>query len=503
MTEVADVVEIPRVEAWGEQNRSVSDASLSSSREQLALVGFANSLYTVSTGNDDSIADETDVRNEAKLLMSLSAVDPKFTDETSGRITPPSDISSCGSRARDAFTFSCPSLSLENFAEESGTQASINSSEPPSQSIEGLPNSIPSALLGRVLKVDDRDALRLSSEAMARNIMQSYNKAIQWRVESWIRSLSQVLVDKEKELKEEGMATEENLKLLCESSEALLILQLREISEKVRATHASTKFNVLPHRLPKEDDEAEKRAKRQRLSEQGGWREAGLEESEYEYSVAHVLALECDISVTAPGVGNISIDLQVPGTMKGTFLSVEDGNEQLVDVTIDVDTGILASMIEKSSRTAVRASVEALLQGEVAEEQDSTEAGSVVEVAPTTVDHVAPIHSEEAHPSTSPKRRISDASMSGTAVVTPREYSSPVEFVDGVKGIIPAFPDNLESEHKGFSGLATRLPQMKKRSKQLPNVITPSKSARPILVGKGPGPDLPTLVEVALQFHTD
>ena len=185
---------VPQTLGWEPSSRSVSDSTLgsfTSSSEQLALSSFAHQLYSVSSSNDPCIAEENDVRQEAKLLMSLACLTPNTISVQSGRVSPPSDSSThtvSSKRTRDSFRFACPSLSLEDHSQEGGLQNTTLPSSQPSSS-QNKTEIAPAALLGRVLHVDDRDALRLSSEAMARNIMQSYEKAIHWRIQSWIDSL--------------------------------------------------------------------------------------------------------------------------------------------------------------------------------------------------------------------------------------------------------------------------------------------------------------------------
>jgi hypothetical protein len=533
--EEGDVSSIPRSLAWDTQARTISEGSLTSnsSSEQLALMGFAHRLYSVSSNKDPCIAEEKDVRNEARLLMSLSCIPPASITVESGRITPPSDASSCNSlssRHRDSFRFSCPSLSLENRSQETKLQTPHfpSSSSNSSQTTTG---SEPAALLGRVLKVDDPDALRLSSEAMARNIMQSYEKAIQWRIQSWVDQLSRILVDKEKELKAQGIATEENIRFLCESSEAMVIVRLQEMSKEIKVIDSCNVFNVLPQRASSsQDGESEPPMKKLRTSSEEQPEDSGLEETEYEYTVSHLLSFDCDLNIHAPAVGHASINLQVPGIMKGTFVSFEDGHEHLADVVIDLNTDILASMIEKSCRVVVRSTVEALLKNQDLKEQEPEKQGEeevaqeVPQEVPVQVDDSAsqaresPQEEEGPAPSCTPKRKLSDERVSGVVLITPRETSSPSSFEDSDnedRKVILSIPDNFSSDQPkpvlspqpqrasditAMSSFATRFPIMKK-SHKLPMVVTPSKSVHNFVEGDGPGPNLPTLVEVALQLH--
>lgn len=507
---------------WEPQARTVSESSLTTSAEQLALMGFANRLYSVSSSNDPGIADEKDLRVEAKLLMSLSGIPPSSITVDSGRITPPSDASSChsmSSRQRDSFRFSCPSLSLE----PNGGAVMEEASSSSSFSSKGSVASSPAALLGRTLKVEDVDALRLSSEAMVRNIMQSYEKAIQWRIQSWIKSLSRILISKETQLEEMGMATEDNLKILRESSEAMLIVRLEEIRNDIKVIDACNHFDVLPQKAQSYQDEPAQ--KRQRMSD-------NLEEGHYEYTVSHLLNLDVDLNLHAPAVGNAAIDLKVPGTMNGTFVSFENGREQITDVVIDINTDILASMIEKSSRIVVRSVVEAVLKGEETKpegeersttgesaqvsEDDAVEDNSSVrkacdtsETCPTPGINPQIQLSQAAPASTTPKRKVSDERIGDLVFVTPRECTSSSSSTEGCdhddqRPVILSIPNDFgEGQPKPMLAPqpSARGLVMKTSILEPPSIVTPSKSSLSFIESDGEGPNLPTLVEVALQLQ--
>ena len=184
---------------WGTVNKTETGyMSPVASNEQLTLMGMANQLGSSILSNEPGIADESDVRREAKLLMSLSCRPPECISDGSGRTTPESVGSSCpsvpSSTRRNTFRFTCPSLSLENPGKVS--QSLDGNADPKSKNVTSSVAPPPAKLLGRSLKVEDRDALRLSAEAMARNLMQSYQKALQWRIQAWIDSLSTLLVRK-------------------------------------------------------------------------------------------------------------------------------------------------------------------------------------------------------------------------------------------------------------------------------------------------------------------
>ncbi|CAJ1934517.1 unnamed protein product [Cylindrotheca closterium] len=577
-----DDIPVPQ-QVWEEScgsSRSVSEGSLNASSEQLALSGFAYQLTSIIGSDDGSIADEVHVQEEAKLLMSLSCSSPvnhstqsssnggstttnktnattpstttnnsnnHYNTTSTGRITPSSDTSSCYSNTsskRDSFGFTCPSLSLENHSREADCNYQSQqphdhqSTQEPSSSSSSSQSSLPSVLLGRSLKIDDKDALRLSSEAMGRNILQSYKKALEWRIKSWEHSLSKILVRKERDLA--ATLDEAAMQALLTSGEANLLLALQVMETKLRVIDATTSFKVLPQRLNKEhfnsDNNSDQQhpSKKQRIDVNSAAASAGLEETEYEYQVAHAMTLEGCLNIHTPA-GYCKIELEVPGSMTGTFLSHGEG-EELTDVSMDVNTDILAAMIEKSSRKVIRAAAEALLKGEVAEEEEPKKeeqvATEVTEAEADTAkaicsqeDGAMDLHEEEVvsttqpEPTTStPKRKHSEEHMSRMVVITPagrNSSSSPSSFGDSDyedKPVLFSLPDSFPSSDEADGDNSPSKPSLRmltpkpsrasnkkaKRSKlSLPTVVTPHKTQHSEAITSGTGPTLPLLVEVA------
>jgi hypothetical protein len=393
-------------------------------------------------------------------------------------------------------------------------------------------------MLSRTLKVDDKDAMRLSSEAMARNIIESFQKAMEWRIHSWVGSLSKVLVIKEMELKKSliNMGNNKETQQLLQqelyfSNEAVLVKTLREIEGKVQVLEATTAFKVL--NKISQVDETGSALKKRRMGDQED--RTGLEEGEYVYDVIHVLEMQCSLDISSPA-GNVRIDLNVPGRINGTFFSSEDGDitDKLTDVTIYLNTDMMASMIEKSSRIAVRVSTESLLNGEqesnnVEKSADATtvpQEQSVPAAKPATT-LVATSHI----PTRSPKRKVDDSNVSGLVVITPARNitSSPSSFGESdneadhnqpvIFQIPNSFPSSKESGNilhpqasragnKAVStpsaslNFAARLPPKKymlqqKNSKSLAAVITPLKTKGPEYIEREKGPNLPILMEAA------
>lgn len=335
-----------------------AEASLSygeATREHMSLVDFARRyLGSFLTSEQPGIGDET--RQEATLLMSLLATAPEklekddfvattttTTNKDSGRSasTDSSLSSSSGSSKRSQFSFTCPSLSLERCPYE----------RPAPQLTTTTPSSSPAFLLGRPLKVDDADALRLNADAMALNVLQSFQKALEWRIQTWMQALSKSVWEKEKELLRKG-ADNEELKALLYTKEACLIVALQQVEKNLRVTGAGTHFRVL------EEIAEESPSKRRRLDSGSSLQE---DMGDYNYAVTHSLVMECVINLETPA-GYAEITLHVPGTMEGSFLSGEPGTEEMKSVVINLDTNILSAMIEKGCRTIVRASVESWME---------------------------------------------------------------------------------------------------------------------------------------------
>jgi hypothetical protein len=317
-----------------------------------------------------------------------------------------------------------------------------------------------------------------------------------------VNALSRTILKKERSLIEYN-ASEDRIQELLKSAEAKLVVNLREIAKKLQVLDASTSFKVLPTRVPN-TGASEPPAKKQRVEEEEDG--TGMEETEYQYNVSHMLTLESYLHISSPGAGFIEIELKVPGAMKGTFLSIESDAEQLTDVMIEVNTDILAAMIEKSSRMVVRSSVEALLKAE--QEKDTEEATKEKR------EKVASPTFTPAIPTFTPKRKYSDERVSGLVVVTPRDTSSPSSFEDSDcddKPVLLSIPDNFCGQPKTTLRMLTpqpsrardgdnipftaRLPRKKERP--LPYVVTPHKTSRLYVEARGKGPNLPVLVEVA------
>ena len=489
--EIADAAEaLSYVSTTGEEQKILSS-------EQVSLMDFAAGLGSCICTSE---SDEKSTHKEATLLMSLSATTP--LDNTPLDNTEESLSSDSSLSKRSEFSFTCPSLSLESVPSpvENDKETKLAG-----EHIKGVDDSLvkedegktplrPATLLGRPLKLEDADALRLSADAMARNVLQSYQKAMNWRIQTWIRALSAALVVKEKQMLRDGADTSQLMELL-NTKEALLVAALQEVGKQITVTESATSFRVLPNRV--ESHSGESPSKRRRVGS-----EESLEEIEiYHYTVTHALVLECVIYLETPA-GFSEINLEVPGTMEGTFLCGEPGTtEELKSVVVDVDTDMLSAMIENSCRMVARASAESAMQV-IAESTPETPVEEKQEQeAPKNGTSVS---DEETLLTPAPQSFANDDLA---AVVTPRNLFSSAPRQPNVNSMLLTIPDDFDkprriSPQPGSPALGTssafftpRTPTL--RTKDVPLISPPVNEVyREVPVN---GPSLPLLVEAACR----
>jgi hypothetical protein len=80
--------------------------------------------------------------------------------------------------------------------------------------------------------------------------------------------------------------------------------------------------------------------------------------SSSKYTLTHALSLESTCSVSTSGEKKISVSLQTPGLIHGTFVRNSDGDVTLLEMSISLDTESLALSIEEKSRRVVRSAAE-------------------------------------------------------------------------------------------------------------------------------------------------
>lgn len=399
----------------------------------------------------------------------------------------------------------------------------------------------PALLLGRPLKVDDRDALRLSADAMARNVLQSFQKAMDWRLQVWTEAICKQLAHQEKTMLQDGASMEE-IKNLLQTPEAALVVLLRHLADDhtIAVNSVNTSFQVLPQRVdPKTEETQQPQERRSSLDStstasslshddhQGPHHESGLtnaslgglQESDYLYTVSFKLEFTCDIYVETPA-GLTEITLKVPGTIQGKFLSNEvDPVAELRSVEVNLDTECLAKMVEKGCRTVVRTSVEKALE-ELSQDQGTEEedANGGPEETNTTTESKEPTPSATTDLLSSP-----NAHASSTAVITP--HNATQRSSDGYSSRMPKdlfpIPDDFSgSSRRAAAGDGPKTPpppsaslpikrgsppttttdEERAAKRRLPLISPPgNKNHGQFHEVKEDGPSLPMLVEVACR----
>jgi len=475
--------------------------------EQLALIGFAARLGTCVSQEDGSIATDGDLRQDAQLLMSLmtststtSVIDEPLSSDEEIAVQSSNgghdDLQNSGSH-QQSFAFSCPSLSLD--ASSFQTRPSVIQRQVTDGSSERALTHVqpPAVLLSRPLGVDDRDAMRLSAEAMARNMLQSFHTAVQWRIDTWVSELAESLVLQERDLLAQG-ASQDDLRELLSSSEALVLASLKHRASKFDVLDARTSYRVRPQRMEKDSRISSPActappAKKRKLET----------DSDKVYSVSHALSFQTVLNLST-SAGFTEVTLEAPGIIEGTFTITKAGEETLTGVSVQIDTRVLARMMEKSSRIVVRTATHSCLEAKA--------------YAPAMVETEAIpecLYTTQLDLSAAPSTDADEPSQTG--VVTPRYPSpKPTSYGDSDPESMDKFtyfplPDDLEQtvgETKAFLRMVSPQPRSQEQSFAHFRTPTSSKILVPSLVSPQPftetlpkmdtsGPSLPALVEAA------
>ena len=503
---------------------------MSDTTEQLMLIGFAARLGTC-VSHDECESDDGDIRSEAQLLMNLlvsnttaevDSVEDSW-DGVSSMIVNEfycrKGSSKVENRNQNSFQFSCPSLSLDAKAPltpSESTAPKLRRRLASDDSERSIPSLVappaPIIAMGRPLVVEDRDALRLSAEAMGRNILKTYEKALQWRKQCWVDTLGRPLVDEEAQLKVAG-ASEGELRALLETPEAKVISSLHKAT--IDVLDARTSFRVLSQRWDKNYGNSELSPLKRRKVVVAG------DETGEEYCAAYVLSFQAVFNISSPA-GYSQVTLEAPGFIEGKFVSSPAGDVNLTGATVEIDTRVLASMIEKSSRIIARASAEAIINCD----DDLTEVAELSLAPPCPT-------SEEQYLSTLPTTMTTPHLEStgddeefppGPMIVTPRSKSKPHAYCDNdfeiVKKACLPLPEDIfaQSHQRSFLRMVSPPPgsSSSDESVDLNPLCLTMKRAGPSLVSPPPssyfgdvprteyltfnsktGPSLPALLEVA------
>jgi len=282
----------------------------------------------------------------------------------------------------------------------------------PCLSLSDIPQSFPSTpahLFSRHIKTHKNSDGNVAAETLASNIMQSFLMALDLRGKVWIKSLSDYLNAEYKFNREkigQGLRSKGNhmggsecqvnndtvsnnlnraggefnkapsssLALLhqqlIQSKEARVLRAISYVATSVIVHDARTTFHVLEQQVDRTlsngnvvtDEDRERRSKSTEADygERQTKRRKTRRYCENPYKLSHTINLEtrCTVSTTCKesrgGQSHMSIVLQSPGVINGTFLRSCDGSIKLVDVVVELDTHALASSMEDNSRLVIR-----------------------------------------------------------------------------------------------------------------------------------------------------
>ena len=411
--------------------------------EQMALTDFAAQLGAHIAMGDAEGKKKEDIREEAEILLSLLSANPPSknasVDEDDYPYAPEYQDDGDLIRRDPSFSFTCPLLSLEHrththqdsIATQGGSDGSTTTEGSSPSSTDTTP--APAVLLGRMLVSNgSSEETEKTGDIMARNIAESFHKAVEWRIQTWIYSLSSILVQREKELME-AHANDDIIRELLDTAEARVLSCLQKAASDIEVVDTKTNMRVLSQRIDRSEE----------LYHQGGappLKKRKVEElatlqteSEYKYAVAHVLSFESTINLKTPA-GYTEVTIEAPGIIEGTFLSSDLGEDILTGVSVEVDTDVIAKAIERSGRIVARTATHALIptnedeleDEETPKEQEQTE--------------------EEAHSPTPDAQICNNEEATLAAIVTPHKTaSSPLyEATDNIP--IPNDFDNVAKE---------------------------------------------------------
>lgn len=567
------------------QNREFSYRPQLESHDKSRIVSDSDSESSLTFPSRGNINDD------AKLLLNLKEVVPEtdlFTETNSSPRTISLSLSfeaqrhyeekSTGSNARRSksvnsanqspdsndtshtFSFSCPSLSLHDAAGRT------------------LDNGIPSQLFSR--SVNKRSSLNVSyiAENLASNVMQSFITALEWRTKVWIMDISKSLSSKFNEelaklgchsltKKQEAKKSKgekssvDNLKeKLKKSQEARVINALSKTRSTIIIHDVRTTFFVLekqPVNTVVTDEEEKKdesdqsfahteifRPLKKRRTVTDETSSSQVKVSSSKYTLSHTLNLDSRFSVSTSCDKKITVSLQTPGTIHGTFIRNEGGDVMLVGITIDLDTQNLAYAIEQKSRHVVRSATEEFIispvyiaplpvqQTSIALVSDDTSNGGIVE---SSDDEASSKRSRTTNISVPFTPRSTDSYGYGdNALVTPNEreytyYSDSSEMppppprfpIDGnpntsevrtnflnPRRVSPTTADSNAMTKTFVSGLVSPTPTndicyVDSGKRTRPPLVSPNLNSS-VVTKKAldsKGPYLPTLVDVAGGVH--
>lgn len=267
------------------------------------------------------------------------------------------------SNKQDTFVLSCPRLSLKS-------DFNIVPSNAPSI-------SSPSYLFSRPIKTEPINIYSLAMgdvpDSLANNLVESFNTAMKWQTKTWVKALSRVLSVRY-ELKKSNMAkaagpNSEEIDLrsiqdeLKESNEARVIGSLTKASSAIFIHDVRTTFSVLEQQLDQRGNtEGEEKKESEMLPSKKRKHISGhatdTTEIQTPYVLSHAIILDTRCSVSTSPMKKMSVCFRTPGVIRGTFVRDCDGNNQLKNVSIDLNTEALAKAMDENCRRVLRSASE-------------------------------------------------------------------------------------------------------------------------------------------------
>ena len=360
------------------------------------------------------------------------------------------------------FAFSCPSLSIDGNhqrAKRTMTAATgrlILAAED-AAAMDGKDSGSnapkmqqPADLLGRTLLTHHREGVSEATDVMARNVLQAFSVALEWRYSAWVGSLAKVLRLKKALMAQEQQHSREERQqgsdggeagdadeIVVASSfnedmddgydyaEATAIEYLARTISDLSVIDVKTAFRV-QQPSDRELVQPKKRIKVRQVTLENDSGASRL------YERSSPLTFEAVLTVlVGPNAEPMRVVLGTGGTITGTFAGTSngaEGEEVLVGVDLKLDTDGLAHSVEEQSRLLVRAAAETAMGGGGAPSFHATLPAAAN--APTRIldltqppmsaeeqqysPHVT-VHNEQYSPVPAPK----------PVVVTPRQGNSP------------------------------------------------------------------------------
>ena len=420
--------------------------------EQMALSEFAAQLEAhVALDNAQPPAKKEDIREEAEILLSLlSAATSQNGSVDEGDCQFGMEYQEGGDLIRRApsFSFTCPVMSLNEGSHRDADKAQGSSSDTATEqyfdSDSIATTSVPAILMGRKLKGDGSKDTEKSGDRIARNIADSFRKAVEWRIQKWIHSLSSILVQRERSLVE-AHASDDIIRELLDTPEARVLLYLQKAASAIQVVGAKTRLNVRPQRINRNQESrgVPPPLKKRKMTELTPLQT----ESEYKYTVAHVLSFEATLNLKTPA-GYTEVTIEAPGFIEGAFLSSDMGEDILTGISVEVDTFVIAKAIERSSRIVARTATHAVIptneEESEAEEEEVPKEAQTQELAssPTLFAQTSPTLHEEAMKA---------------VLVTPHKTASSTLY-DATDGS-PLLPDDLDNVAKDVIRMVSPQPR--------------------------------------------